>query len=301
MTPQVRSFPGRGPGSEIHAEHPTHPDGCFLRWLRRSSGVRHVAVVPTPGKCRNGAAANSPIRRGAVSRHMDRRTAGSGWEHRGSLSTTVNGILALAATHVDTAGAQSALSYVEANANAYITADGADGPAQLAALILDAHALGVDPTNFGGTNLVARLLATEQTSGPDAGLFGTEQQLTDFFAGTYMQGLVFTALKAVGQTADAAADQLADRPAVPERRLDLARPGCRRWLHGKPSGLHRTRQPKHLARPPGAQGPRRARRRASKRRASPTSPPARTPMGGGARTRTRPRCRSRPIRSPPDS
>ncbi len=123
----------------------------------------------------------------------------------GSLSTTVNGILALAATHVDTAGVQSALSYVEANANAYITVDGADGPAQLAALILDARALGVDPTNFGGTNLVARLLATEQTSGTDAGLFGTEQQLNDFFAGTYMQGLVFTALKAVGQTVDAAA------------------------------------------------------------------------------------------------
>jgi hypothetical protein len=123
----------------------------------------------------------------------------------GSLSTTVNGILALAAAHVDTAGAQSALSYVEANADAYITVDGADGPAQLAALILDARALGVDPTNFGGTNLVARLLATEQTSGTDAGLFGTEQQLNDFFVGTYMQGLIFTALKAVGQKADAAA------------------------------------------------------------------------------------------------
>ena len=52
---------------------------------------------------------------------------------------------------------------------------------------------------------MARLLATEQTSGTDAGLFGTEQQLNDFFAGTYMQGLVFTALKAVGQTVDAAA------------------------------------------------------------------------------------------------
>ncbi len=122
-----------------------------------------------------------------------------------NLSTTVNGILALAAAHVDIAGAQAAWAYVEANAASYITHDGADGPAQLAALILDAHALGLDPTNFDGTNLVTRLLATEQASGPDAGLFGTEAQLNDFQAGTYFQGLVFTALKAVGQTVNAAA------------------------------------------------------------------------------------------------
>ncbi len=123
----------------------------------------------------------------------------------GSLSTTVNAILALTAAHVDAAGAQAALMYVEANADSYITVDGADGPAQLANLILDAHAMGVDPTNFGGTDLVTRLLATEQTSGADAGLFGTDTQLNDYYVGTYMQGLVLTALKAVGQVANAAA------------------------------------------------------------------------------------------------
>jgi len=123
----------------------------------------------------------------------------------GSLSNTVDAILALAAAHVDIPAADAALSYVEANADSYITEDNADGPGQLAALILDAHALGVDPTNFGGTNLVARLQATEQTSGPDAGLFGTETQLGDYLVGTYVQGLVFTALKAAGQTANAAA------------------------------------------------------------------------------------------------
>jgi hypothetical protein len=127
----------------------------------------------------------------------------------GLLSTTANGILALAATHVDATGAQAALHYMEANANSYInnssSTDNADGPGQLALLILDAHAMGVDPTNFGGTNLVARLLATEQTSGSDAGLFGTEGQLNIYAAGTYAQGLAFTALKAAGQTANAAA------------------------------------------------------------------------------------------------
>src|SRR3984957_2563773 len=125
----------------------------------------------------------------------------------GSLSSTANGILALAAAH-DTAAAQSALSYMEANANSFIAVaggGGADGPGQLALLILDAHAMGVDPTNFAGTNLPARLLATEQTSGPDAGLFGTEAELNNFAVGGYVQGLVFTALKAVGQTANPAA------------------------------------------------------------------------------------------------
>ena len=123
----------------------------------------------------------------------------------GSLSATVNAILSLAAAHVDLPAADAALSYVEANAGSYVTVDGADGPGQLAALILDAHAMGVDPANFGGTNLVARLQATEQTSGPDAGLFGTETQLGDYYVGTYVQGLVFTALKAAGRSADAAA------------------------------------------------------------------------------------------------
>ena len=126
----------------------------------------------------------------------------------GSLSFTANALLALAAAHSDAVSAQAALSYMETNANAYIAAaptPSSDGPGQLALLILDAHAMGVDPTNFGGTNLVARLLATEQTTGPDAGLFGTDAQLNAFLAGTYTQGLVFTALKAVGQTADAAA------------------------------------------------------------------------------------------------
>jgi hypothetical protein len=125
----------------------------------------------------------------------------------GSAASTANAILALVAAH-DTVAAQSALSYMEANASSYIIpagGGGADGPGQLALLILDAHAMNVDPTNFGGTNLPARLLATEQTSGPDAGLFGTEVQLNNFLVGGYVQGLVFTALKAVGQTANAAA------------------------------------------------------------------------------------------------
>jgi hypothetical protein len=122
----------------------------------------------------------------------------------GSLSETANAIQGLVAAHATTA-AQAAWGYLESNADSYITVDSADGPGRLATLILDAYALGDDPTNFVGTNLVTRLLGTEQTSGSDAGLFGTEQQLGDYYAGTYVQGLVFSALEAVGQTVNAAA------------------------------------------------------------------------------------------------
>jgi hypothetical protein len=127
----------------------------------------------------------------------------------GSPSATAAGILALAAAHANNSAAQSALTYLEANAESYInnpaSTDSEDGPGQLANLILDAHAMGVDPTNFGGINLVTRLLATEQTSGPDAGVFGTEAQVGIFAAGTFIQGIVLSALKAVGQTPNAAA------------------------------------------------------------------------------------------------
>ncbi|MGP0032258.1 MAG: IPT/TIG domain-containing protein [Acidimicrobiales bacterium] len=121
------------------------------------------------------------------------------------LSATVNGMLALAAANVDGATAEKGLAYLEANSAAYITANGSDGPGQLSLLILDAHALGADPTDFGGTDLVSRLLATEQTSGPAAGRFGTNAQVADYNAGPYDQGLALAALKAAGVSANAAA------------------------------------------------------------------------------------------------
>jgi hypothetical protein len=119
-------------------------------------------------------------------------------------SSTVNATLALASSGVDPTLAHTALTYMEGNVDAYVTEDGADGPGQLALLILDAHALGVSPTSFGGTDLVTRLLATEQTSGTDDGLFGTEDQVNDYAAGTYQQGLALAALAAVGDTTGSA-------------------------------------------------------------------------------------------------
>jgi hypothetical protein len=115
-----------------------------------------------------------------------------------NLSSTAQSVLALSAANVDLNVAREGLSYLESHVDAYVTAEGSDGPAQLALLILDANALGVSPQSFGGTDLVARLLATEQTNGPDRGLFGTQTQVGAYSAGGYQQGLALAALAAVG-------------------------------------------------------------------------------------------------------
>jgi len=114
------------------------------------------------------------------------------------LSGTANTVLALAAAGVDPTGANAALGYLAGHVDAYVVSGGVDGPGQLALLILDAHALGEDPYAFGGTDLVSRLLATEQTSGPDQGLFGTDAQAANYEAGNYQQGLALAALDAAG-------------------------------------------------------------------------------------------------------
>jgi hypothetical protein len=120
------------------------------------------------------------------------------------LSSTAQTVLALSAADVDPAGARLALSYLQAHLDAYVMNSGADGPGQLAQLILDATALGVDPTSFGGSDLVTRLLATQQTSGADAGLFGTDNQVENYAAGNYQQGLALAALAGAGVTGTAA-------------------------------------------------------------------------------------------------
>jgi hypothetical protein len=110
------------------------------------------------------------------------------------LSSTANVVLALASAGADSTASHRALTYLESHVNAYVTVDGSDGPGQLALLILDAHALGVNPEAFGSTNLVVRLLATERKSGADKGLFGAQDPTYD---GAYRQGLSLAALAGV--------------------------------------------------------------------------------------------------------
>ncbi len=110
-----------------------------------------------------------------------------------NLAFTANTVLALAAAGTDLPQANAALTYLGGHVDDYVTVSGSDGPAQLALLILDAHALGANPYSFGGADLVSRLLATEQPSG----LFGTQDPTFD---GAYRQGLALSALAAAGVT-----------------------------------------------------------------------------------------------------
>jgi hypothetical protein len=114
------------------------------------------------------------------------------------LTATANAVLALAsAGPAYDATASAALTFMEGHVSSYVADGGSDGPGQLALLILDAHALGVSTATFGGTDLVARLLATQQTTAPDIGLFGAQDATFD---GAYRQGLSLAALAAVGRT-----------------------------------------------------------------------------------------------------
>ena len=171
LAPAVALLTALGPGVAAGASTPALPQVSAAR-----AGAQWLAGQLTP----QGFVPNAP---------------GSGVA---SLSFTANTIVALSAANVDLAGARAALAYLQGNVDSYVTKDGSDGPGQLALLILDAESLGADPASFGGTNLVARLLATQQTSGTYAGLFGTMAQLADFDAGNYEQGLALQALTAAG-------------------------------------------------------------------------------------------------------
>lgn len=159
-----------------------------------SAGAAMSPSLPQPSSAQAGATwlAGQFTPQGYIPTQSDPGTA--------DLSATANSILALASANTGASTAAAGLSYMESNVDAYVSQDGADGPGQLALLILDAHALGVDPTSFGGTNLVTRLMATEEMSGSNDGLFGTKPQVRDFQAGVFDQGLALAALAATGDT-----------------------------------------------------------------------------------------------------
>lgn len=111
------------------------------------------------------------------------------------LSDTALVALDLAATRTHASTIRAVVTYLEGHVNAYVKEDGADGPGELATLILDAKAASVNPRRFGGTDLVSRLLATMRTSGADKGLFGAQSPTYD---GAYRQGLSLEALAVAG-------------------------------------------------------------------------------------------------------
>jgi LPXTG-motif cell wall-anchored protein len=85
-----------------------------------------------------------------------------------------------------------------ANRETVVGSGGIDDPGRLARVILLAVATGRDPRSVGaapGNDLVARLQALRQASGPDTGLFGPQNPTYD---GAYRQGYALAALVAAG-------------------------------------------------------------------------------------------------------
>lgn len=121
---------------------------------------------------------------------------------------TAYAVLALASAGLAHDQAASALDYLAAHLDEAVQSGGADAPGALATLILAVDAFGSDPRNFGGSDLVARLLATQRTAGADAGLFGTQDPQFD---GAYRQGLALMALAAAGVDNDLGEQWLAEQ------------------------------------------------------------------------------------------
>jgi hypothetical protein len=110
-------------------------------------------------------------------------------------SSTVAAVLAFVSAGVGGAKAAAAMGWLEKNFESYVSPGGVDDAGALANVILAAQATGNDPTKFGGTkrknDLVARLIASQQTTGTDTGLFGSSDPTFD---GAFRQGLSLMAL-----------------------------------------------------------------------------------------------------------
>jgi len=149
----------------------------------------------------------------------------------GDWGVTLDAAIALAAAEVGAGQIDAAWSAMVTERDSVIDTFGSgDSPGRLARMILLAHAIGEDPTAVGtapGSDLVARLVALEQTAGDDAGLFGPSSDAT--YDGAFRQGYALAALAAAGvQTGVAATqwliDQQCDDGSWMPYRSDLAVP-----------------------------------------------------------------------------
>ena len=108
------------------------------------------------------------------------------------IGTTLQAIIGLAGVGTEQAQVLAAWAAVTADVNATIAPYGSDDPGRMGYLILAAVAIGEDPTNINGVDVVARLLASQQVSG----LFGAGDPTYD---GAFRQGIALTALGAISQ------------------------------------------------------------------------------------------------------
>jgi hypothetical protein len=110
---------------------------------------------------------------------------------------TAYAVIGMRAAGVDKGASDMAINYLRTKIGTQIQLGGSDSAGALAEYIMAAVADSTDPRHFGGTgaqnNLVSRLIATQRTSGRDAGLFGAQDPTYD---GAFRQGLALAALKA---------------------------------------------------------------------------------------------------------
>lgn len=118
-----------------------------------------------------------------------------------NIGATLQDTVALAAAGTEAETFASAVAWLQANVTTVI--DGGvsgDDPGRLGYLMLLADAAGIDPTNFGGADLPALLLATEGAYEP--GLFGGADPTYD---GAFRQSIAITGLVAAGTPVPATA------------------------------------------------------------------------------------------------
>jgi hypothetical protein len=137
----------------------------------------------------------------------------------------VLGVADLAALGKGQATAATRLSRLESDFEDYVDQGDGDRPGALARVIMAVVAAGGNPRSFGGTDLVARLEATEQPNG----LFGT--QYPNFDA-AFRQGLALAALSLVtprpASITPGAGQTIDDVPAVAWLRSQQCTDGS--WL-----------------------------------------------------------------------
>ncbi len=126
--------------------------------------------------------------------------------------------------------AANAVAALAPNVDAFVKdSGGADLPGSLARLIIAVESTGGNPHAFGAFDLVARLEATMQTTGPDAGRFGAQFAAYD---GDFVQGLSLAALSVVSPkpaSIDAGAGSVDALPAVAWLRTQQCADGS--WMY----------------------------------------------------------------------
>jgi hypothetical protein len=112
-------------------------------------------------------------------------------------TNTAYAVIGLHAAKVGPTASSQAITYLQGQLGAALQSGGSDDAGALGYYILAAASAGADPHHFGGSgasnDLVARLIATQRTSGSDTGLFGAQDPSFD---GAFREGVALAALKA---------------------------------------------------------------------------------------------------------